>query len=1095
MKIKYLTVTTILNFIVKIHSKLSPKDIRDVIESQEIDASKRQILRSSIINPIYGYLFEAVGALNNIRFYGPLLKSGKSKDNKRDFAKDSSDDDIVKLSILLFPSPTGILNHIRNIDTNFGYKIKKIIEEGSGIHLMSKLFIKVLTNQPVDGEALEINPNIYTDEIDQVVDIVHSKNKSQVFNNVDSQLIKLMIFHSFMINILDDKQHLKEYLSYILDNSTEYLKELPCLNIDLCNQVLEFGKRYLIFPYSPINKPPSNSAIPIYDRQNGHFIQNQTFSDCADVLLLNLCNCLLYDPVMLCYSTNKLPEKSDISTFYQKYNILYTITDEIRNEWSKVIQGLPNFTSEDDDGKYKLNEILYIKKEVRNEVEPGIINMMNILIKIFKIDHIKFWQGFKGKDNIHEKLLELFNLISNGCKISIKNYKFEEEKIGQRLDITGSFDIKFEGIKDLDITITIEHSVTHAEMKISNYEMRVSEIQEVQEVQTDSLLSALYLVFFMRNKNVENSNIFKTIYFSEPLQTNEQKKKILNKILESIAQDTKSTNNILEGITVSILETVNLNDNGTKELFLPYLVYLDGLSDSEIIKCWKRSLTVGVESDIDRVWLPKMKKRKLSELGMEMISIPLKRKLNAFETLSALDSLESLELMGLQPEEIVDVSNGLNRLYQLKNITLSQNKFSKIFSCDQIKCLSDALSQLTSLRSFDLSFNLQKYVGTGFFRILLGDLTQLTGLKIANVCFLQSEIECLSDVLLKLTNLTSLHISDSQRNDQGFDIFAKTISEMRQLTKLSLSNFKLNENKKFSFPEAPEHASNLKSLSFSSCDLTFEGLGNLATELEKLTNLTELSFSNIKSKENWIDYLSKSISQLINLTTLNITEDKFISFDKLACLLQDLEKMNSLTALNISSLKMNLQGVECFTKALGNLTQLTDLTLSSFFFGDQELKHITTAIGNLKNLINLDISRNSYSLDELFSLLKTLQESINLRSLTMKISLNKSSKINIQQISRQLCKLNQLTKLEISAEHSMPPVNRRYILEYIRRLKNLTTLIIPDHFFETKDLQYVLGVLKSLKELKSISIRGNNFNHEILNKIELELPTLMIFQK
>jgi hypothetical protein len=70
-----LTRTTALFFgIVHILTRISPENIKVAIDNLEADEVKKQLFKSSIINPIFGYLFESTGALGNIRFFGPNLK-------------------------------------------------------------------------------------------------------------------------------------------------------------------------------------------------------------------------------------------------------------------------------------------------------------------------------------------------------------------------------------------------------------------------------------------------------------------------------------------------------------------------------------------------------------------------------------------------------------------------------------------------------------------------------------------------------------------------------------------------------------------------------------------------------------------------------------------------------------------------------------------------------------------------------------------------------------------------------------------------------------------------------------------------------------
>lgn len=104
----------------------------------------------------------------------------------------------------------------------------------------------------------------------------------------------------------------------------------------------------------------------------------------------------------------------------------------MRKEWSRVVQGLSNFKN-NDNSKFKLHKIIYLKGK-RNELYIGMINMMNVLIKIFNLDHGKIWKDLKEKDDIVSILEILISIITkNKFKISIEcNKKDFEEILEQR---------------------------------------------------------------------------------------------------------------------------------------------------------------------------------------------------------------------------------------------------------------------------------------------------------------------------------------------------------------------------------------------------------------------------------------------------------------------------------------------------------------------------------------------------------------------------------------------------------------------------------------------------------------------------------------
>lgn len=1089
--IKYFNLTVfILLRIFEILCKISPEDINTVIESIEKDEIRKKLMKSSIINPIYGYLFEATGVLNNIRFYGPFIKSEKDKENVRQYAKDSSDDDLVKLSILLFPSPTGTLCHIRNIDSNFGSKIKQKIADGVGVEFMSKLFLQLLKKE-IDISFSEIIDSV---EITEVIDIIKSEKQSQIFSSEESQIIKIMMLNSFVINILDDEEDLRGYLKIILEKITN-IEELPHLSINVIEQVLFLRKYYSGFPYSDLNQPPSNSRIHIYDRKNEKFIHNELFSDCVDVLLLNICNCLFYDSVNFCYSLEKLPENSAIYKFYQRHTNLFTITDEIREEWSKVIQDLDDFPIEDD-SKYKLNKIQYVLKNMRNELNSGIINMMNVLIRICNIDHGEFWRDFKGKQNISEKIEKLFTMLSAGnCTISLGKSKFEEEKIDKRMEVLGKFDVRFECSNGIDVGIVVGHSDRHAEMIVSKYEIDSEKVQNIQEVNVDNLLGTVYMNFALRcRENIDKSNILNSIYFSKPIQTNEQKIEVLREIFESIAENnTQEGIEILKGITISILETVELNDQGTRNLFDFYFVYFDCLTDSEILKCWKKSLETDDDQYVYQVWKLRVQNIKTTEIEFDLTSIKRSRIQSFFETLSGIESLENLKFKGrLMNENISDFAEGLNILTHLKKLEMHQIRSNEVMKLVQIKSLSTAFLKMTNLTSLSLSLLLFRDMEIEFYEELLTSLTQLSELRLSNICLTKSEIECFSEVMTsKLGNLIGLEISfEKDYEDGSFEVFTKILGSKIKLTELKCNNLKLKDMKRIElFSEAIGHLENLKILHISSCEFASQGIEDFILNLGKSNQITELALTKINSEEKWIFYLSRAISSLSSLIKLDISQNSFASYDSLVVLLQNMKKMINLKCFNISSCKIKeSHGIENFATAIGNLIQITEFNVSYIQLDDQNLKFLTEAIASLKNLKILNFLRNKPNITAQSDLLKTIKSSVELRSLTISFLGNLSTPES-QSLLKQLVNLTQLNELEILSNES---IDRKYLIEALRKLKKLKTLIIRDNVFRNKEIKLIIGALRDLKNLSSILIRGKQADYSVLSEIKKMFSNLQI---
>ena len=386
------------------------------LEQIKEEVNKKNIPASSIANPIFGWLFESTGCLQNLRFYSPLLKFGTDENGRRKYVEDTSDDSFIKSVIALFPSPVGVLCHITTANSNFARNFNESKEDG--IAFLAQLFIAVSRDK-------EINANFLIRKAQSFKSLAKSllQDDNMSFPDSEKQL-KLLLIHAFIINMLDKSEDLSLYLEMILKGIENTKQELE---LDLFDEVTKARDSLNFFPYSQLNPPLSQVLIPIYKRETDTFdYEKNLFSDCADVTLLHLCNCLFYDSREKKYSVNHLNLSADarIREFYNKHPEPFALTLDIRKDWSRVIQDLPDF-KEKDESKYRTDLIVYVQSE-RNEVSAGIINMMNVLAMICGIDNIKLWDGLNDS-NLDEKLEWLLNELIDHKKnttIRVKSSDF-----------------------------------------------------------------------------------------------------------------------------------------------------------------------------------------------------------------------------------------------------------------------------------------------------------------------------------------------------------------------------------------------------------------------------------------------------------------------------------------------------------------------------------------------------------------------------------------------------------------------------------------------------------------------------------------------
>ena len=491
-----------------IHTKLTIEQIK-----KEVD--KKKIPASSIINPLFGWLFEFTGCLENIRFYSPSLEFGMDEDKKRLYVKDTSTDPFIQSVIMLFPSPTGTLCPTTTAGSNFAKNFSDY--KNKGIELLAKLFIAVSRGDK------EIDPNFLTGKAKSFKSLAKSllQNDNISFSDSEKQLRSLLI-HAFIVNMLDDPNDLLTYLNMIssvknveiqdldldmissvknveiqdldLDTISEVKNvEIQDLDLDMISEVKDveiqdldldmisevknveiqnFNRELFemvgkareslnFFPYSQLNPPSSQSLIPVYNRKEDTFDEKTTFSDCVDVMLLHLCNCLFYDNRTKEYSVEHLKKDAPIRKFYKKYSKPFTLTLDIRKEWSKVIQDLPDL-EEEDKSIYRTDLILY-NKPGRNELYPGIINMMSVLARICSINTKDLWEDLNDSnldDRLEWLLNELINKEDTTIEIEIPQSSFTKyHPKDERTDFVGNFRVTFKYAKSKsEATILVQQS-------------------------------------------------------------------------------------------------------------------------------------------------------------------------------------------------------------------------------------------------------------------------------------------------------------------------------------------------------------------------------------------------------------------------------------------------------------------------------------------------------------------------------------------------------------------------------------------------------------------------------------------------------------
>ena len=364
-----------------IRSKLSIDTIRKSVDQIKTEF-KSDIVENTIINPIYGWLFEATGAVHNIRFYGPKPIINM-EDHKRNHSKDKSKDTVVKSVIEMFPSIDGQLSCIRGTRENLGKILREYKKDG--VIFLGQIFSELLLEKIVENniinnsdkneqandqkkqrrrkhnESKQIDPTQVTGQTNNqdsqnkgtgdLKDIDSNQRLIKFKNNIKSKdntvfqdkTVKLMLIHSFSLNIFETEEELSLYLGTIMKNVEVNLKkdrangetfEIDTFktSYNVIDETSNLFNLQNVFPYTIINKPPSNIRIPYYNRATKSFESSKLFTDCVEITILNICNCLFYDSKKRCYNIRKLNPKSDIYKFYEKNNTILHLSPFLQIE-------------------------------------------------------------------------------------------------------------------------------------------------------------------------------------------------------------------------------------------------------------------------------------------------------------------------------------------------------------------------------------------------------------------------------------------------------------------------------------------------------------------------------------------------------------------------------------------------------------------------------------------------------------------------------------------------------------------------------------------------------------------------------------------
>lgn len=446
-------------------SEISLESIHKVFQKDEFIE-----YQSSVINPVFAYLFKTTDSLRKIRIFGPLSKIKMNYEMARVYANDKSDDPVIQFIIHLFPSPTGSLNHFANSKTNFGKHFIGMIrspkkdDRDKALEFLADVFVFVLkTDYNVNIKEQKNPPKpvfFVPDNFKSIFDYIRKTKSSKIF---DTKIFNLLSIHAFAISTIEKEEDLSDYLKRIIGKlGNNFFILFPSLKFEM-NQVLdkvyEIDQNLKIFPFSFVHQPATNEYVRILQKKKyrSAFILPRKITktdNFSDIILLNICKILLLNPENNNIDPSILSENSKMKLFFTKYTDLTKVTDEIREEWNIVLQDLERFKktmSKKPDSERHLI-IFNTDKNSNKTIDGGVINIMNSLLKLFEIDHEQFWGSNEvSSQTIGEKLKQLLREIRVKLiklwKVKISSSETDIEPIESKI---GSYDVKvgaFEEVK------------------------------------------------------------------------------------------------------------------------------------------------------------------------------------------------------------------------------------------------------------------------------------------------------------------------------------------------------------------------------------------------------------------------------------------------------------------------------------------------------------------------------------------------------------------------------------------------------------------------------------------------------------------------
>jgi len=477
----------------------------------------------------------------------------------------------------------------------------QLLKIEKNIKMLGQVFIRLLNGETFTETVLE-NTEVPT-PFEQFEKYVFTPGKALGLSDIKA---KLLFIHVYALMLLENLKELTIYLEAICDGLQSFRdkENLPILFKDQ----RELFDKFIKLPYSLFELPEPNSLIPTYSRKSGKFLKRKDFSDRGNIILLYLCNCLFYyDMTGSCMlerlkSRNKeiTPEFNRFYKFYEKYNFMpFEITEEMRKEWSQVVQDLPDVTEKDSNNREVVLRILYDDPKYKNVLTPGILNYIHVLAKICNAEKLLI-ETIEDIDMNLQNILDKISIFL--AKISLKDYKIKIEVVGPIIeyeaqqDFIGTFKITFFRIYDTEV-------ITEMKLGEKSKEADFNFIGTIKEI------NALRTLPFLNNRISRKflssffTDAFNNFYNQQCFFSNEEKKKYLINLFDFMDKHSNLDHEATIRIIGKVVKSVDLSNQQTRSIFKPFFVAVKDLfnSDEEIRETWLSLYTEDSEAELEVV--------------------------------------------------------------------------------------------------------------------------------------------------------------------------------------------------------------------------------------------------------------------------------------------------------------------------------------------------------------------------------------------------------------------------------------------------------------------------------------------------------------